>query len=384
MAKKKAPARRQAVAPEPAAPLTHPVPLRLDAVLGQERAVEQLSAAVRAGRLHHAWVFHGPRGVGKLTTALAFASAVLDPEADASGPVLSATDGSRVAALLAAGVHPDLHLITKELARFSEEKSVRDAKLTTIPKEVIDRHLIEPASRMARLSPGGLVSKVFIIDEAELLDRSPSNAPVQNALLKTLEEPPPRTLIILVTSAPDRLLPTIRSRCQLVAFAPLGEHSMRRWLDSTDLTPPQRDWAIWHAKGSPGNALEAVRTGIDRWRDRVEPMLEHLLAGVFPIDLGQELYALVSDWASARADEDKNASKDAANRAASSRMLALLGDLLAERLPRSAPDEAERLAQRIDALAAADRRIASNVNLQMVFEALAAELAEPSRALTAG
>lgn len=381
MAKKKAPARRQPAAAEPAAPLTHPVPVRLGAVLGQGRAVEQLSAAARAGRLHHAWVFHGPPGVGKLTTALAFAAAALDPDAPTDGPVLEAPEGGRVASLLAAGAHPDLHLITKELARYSEDKSVRDAKLTTIPKDVIERHLIEPASRMARLAPGGLAAKVFIIDEAELLDRSPSNAPVQNALLKTLEEPPPRTLIILATCAPDRLLPTIRSRCQLVPFTPLDDCAMRAWLETTDLTPSQREWALRHAKGSPGNAIEAVRTGVDRWRGRIEPMLDQLLAGVYPIDLGQEMHAMVSDWASARADEDKNASKDAANRAASSKMLALLADILAERLPRSARDDAELLARRIDAITAADRRIASNVNLQMVFEALAAELAEPPRAV---
>jgi DNA polymerase-3 subunit delta' len=378
---KKAPARERRDQPDPLQPSHHPAPVPLRGILGQDRALRQLTAAIDAGRLHHAWVFHGPTGVGKLTTALAFAALVLDPTTRHTAQGLAPDPDSRVAALLAGGAHPDLHVITKELARFSDDKSVRDAKLTTIPKDVIERHLLGPAARMARLGAGGLASKVFIVDQAELLDRSATNAPTQNALLKTLEEPPPGTLIILVTSAEDRLLPTIRSRCQLVRFAPLAEPDMQAWLDTTDLTPAQRQWALAHAHGSPGQAIEAVRTGQDRWRERIEPMLEQLLAGAFPLDLGPQMHGLVNDWATARADEDKNASKEAANRAASERMLALVAELLAAKLPACAHAQAEDMARRIDAVSAASRRLAANVNMQMVFDALAAELAHPTPGL---
>lgn len=380
---KKAPRKQDQIlgqAEAQAAELTHPAPKPLDAILGHDRPLAQLTAAIESERLHHAWVFHGPKGVGKLTTALAFAALVLDPttERDLSGN-LAPDPTTRVQSLLAAGTHPDLHVITKELARYSSEKSVRDSKLTTIPKDVIENHLLRPAALAPQVNAGGLATKVFIVDEAELLDRSPTNAPVQNALLKTLEEPAPGTVIILVTSAEDRLLPTIRSRCQRVRFAPLPEDAMNHWLAAQDdLTPDQRDWAIRFAQGSPGRTRAAIDTGLDKWRARIQPMLDQLLSGRFPLDLGPEMHALVDEWAKARADADKNASKDAANRAASAEMLALIADLLRESLRRAVDGQAAiDTTRRIDAVHAAQSRINANVNLQMVFDALAAELAHP-------
>src|SRR5690606_4650358 len=117
--------------------------------------------------------------------------------------------------------HPDLHVVTKELARYSEDRSTRERKLTQIPVDVLRTELIEPVYRAAQMGHG----KVFIVDEAELL-----NDAGQNAMLKTLEEPPAGTTIILVTSIQDRLLPTIRSRCQRVAFVPLPDSVVSRWL----------------------------------------------------------------------------------------------------------------------------------------------------------
>lgn len=374
---KKAPRKKQDQilgAPEPSAEPTHPAPIPLAAVLGHERPVAQLIAAIESDRLHHAWVFHGPKGIGKLTTALAFAALVLDPttERDLSGQLASDPAG-KVQSLLQAGTHPDLHVITKELARYSSERSVRESKLTTIPKDVVEIHLLRPAALAPQLNEGAPASKVFIVDEAELLDRSPTNAPVQNALLKTLEEPAPGTLIILVTSDEQRLLPTIRSRCQRVRFNQLPEDAMQQWVATRELTPDQADWARRFGHGSPGLVLEAIATGQDRWRARIEPMIDQLLAGRFPIDLGPEMHALVQDWAAARVEHDKNASKDAANRAACSRMLELVGDILRGRL-RSDP---VGITPRIATIEAAQRRINANVNLQMVFDALAAELASP-------
>ncbi|MEL7484826.1 MAG: AAA family ATPase, partial [Planctomycetota bacterium] len=258
-------------APDPAIEPTHPAPKPLASVLGHDRPIHQLTAAIESERLHHAWVFHGPKGVGKLTTALAFAALVLDPttERDLSGN-LAPDPAGRVQSLLQAGTHPDLHVITKELARYSTERSVRESKLTTIPKDVVETHLLRPAALAPQLNSGALATKVFIVDEAELLDRSPTNAPVQNALLKTLEEPAPGTLIILVTSDEQRLLPTIRSRCQRVRFAPLPGDAMQHWTKSQDLTPDQADWALRFGQGSPGLVLEAIATGQDRWRARIE------------------------------------------------------------------------------------------------------------------
>jgi DNA polymerase-3 subunit delta' len=155
--------------------------------------------------------------VGKFTTALAFAAVILDPSSqpDLSG-VIEPDPESASQQLLAAGTHPDLHIITKELAVVSRVDSVRDSKQRNIAKAVLEEFLLEPAARTGSMN-GALASKVFIVDEAELID-----GVGQNSLLKTLEEPAPGSVIILVTANEERLLPTIRSRCQRVGFAPLG------------------------------------------------------------------------------------------------------------------------------------------------------------------
>jgi hypothetical protein len=224
-------------------------PPRLGSILGQGRAVDTLTAAIATGRVHHAWIFSGPKGVGKHTAARAFAAALLDPATRVENgrlieppiaPAAAQADATHDPALeprrlLDAGVHPDLHLISKELARFSRDTSVQKRVLSSIPKAVIDEFLLQPIARAATRRDGGLISKAFIIDEAELLDRSVRHAPTQASLLKTLEEPPPGSLLILVTSNEGRLLPTIRSRCQRVTFGLLDEADMRQWVEQTDV-----------------------------------------------------------------------------------------------------------------------------------------------------
>ncbi len=182
---------------------------RVDAILGQPHAIELLQSALQTDRLHHALIFHGPKGVGKFTTARALAAILLCHEvakkaASSFLPPVRACGTCRSCAALRAGSHPDDHVITKELARFSSDAAVRDRKLMTIPTAVLRENLIEPVNLAPRLGS----HKVFVVDEAELLD-----SVSQNILLKTLEEPPAGTYVILVTDAEDRLLPTIRSRC---------------------------------------------------------------------------------------------------------------------------------------------------------------------------
>ena len=197
------------------------MPGPFDHVLGHDRPIATLRAAIDAGRVHHAWVFAGPMGVGKLTTARALASIILDPTASPTltGKIEPDPD-SQTQRLIRAGSHPDLHVITKELSAVSEEATLRAKKQRNIPIDLLRERMI--GGRVPHGSPTGRFiepvigkapqlghAKVFIIDEAELLD-----AYGQNALLKTLEEPPRDSYIILVTTAEERLLPTIRSRCR--------------------------------------------------------------------------------------------------------------------------------------------------------------------------
>ena len=358
-------------------PLRTPAPGPLSARIGQARAVGVLQRAIDAGRVHHAWIFHGPSGVGKFTAALAFAGVLLDPEA---APTLTGTveppADSAVQRLLRAGAHPDLHVVVKELARYSDSKQVRDAKLQTIPKAVVDTHLLRPAVLASNL-PGGLAGKVFIVDEAELLDRSPTNAPVQNALLKTLEEPPEGTVIVLVTASEDRLLPTIRSRCQRVAFT--------RGLDvaGPDVPPGAAPWLLSIAGGSPGALVGALDAGLHGWHLEIDPMLDDAERGRFHVALGPTMTRLIDDRAAAWVKEGEtrgeNRSKDAANRVAARQMLGLVAEH--DRAGLADPARAGAAVRAIDHVVDASRELSSAVQVQFVMDHLAARLPrDPDRA----
>ncbi len=368
----------KAVAAKPAeAPVTPPLRCTLDEILGQPVAVGTLDAALSCGRVHHAWIFHGPAGVGKFTAALAFAAVLLDPESgpDLSGRVRPDPSG-RVQSLLRAGAHPDLHVIVKELARFSGDERVRNSKLTSIAKDVVATRLIEPAY-LASNMPGGLASKVFIVDEADLLDRSLSDAVSQNALLKTLEEPPEGTVLILVTSNEDRLLPTIRSRSQRVGFGPLDDASMARWVERSGISlPSDAGWLMRYAAGSPGRLLEAVETGLASWHERLRPSLDRALrgggGGAYDPMLAPVMRDLVEDWASAWVAEDTRRSKEMGNRTALARLFSMIAEHARGGLGDG--ETVHAALGMIDAVGRAERRLASNVQPALVLEGLAAEM----------
>jgi DNA polymerase III delta' subunit len=163
-------------------------------VLGQDRVIAQLRAAIARGRVHHAYLFTGAAGSGKRATALAFASALNCFTAPGEG-----CDECDACSRIATGIHPDV--VTLE----------REGAAQIIPIESVRQNVIARVG----LPPHEARMRVFIIDEATALQGASANA-----LLKTLEEPPARTMFILATTAPDQLLPTIRSRCQRKHFAP--------------------------------------------------------------------------------------------------------------------------------------------------------------------
>jgi DNA polymerase-3 subunit delta' len=345
----------------------------LDEIQGQPSAIATLEAAIRSGRVHHAWIFHGPEGVGKFTTALAFAAVLLDPstEADLSGRVRPDPE-SPVQQLLREGRHPDLHVIRKELSVFSQDAGVRGSKQTTIAKEVIESRLLEPAY-LASTMAGGLASKVFIVDEAELLDRSATQAVSQNALLKTMEEPPDGTVIILVTSAESQLLPTIRSRSQRVPFGPLPEAAMSRWIAESGLDlGAGADWLMRYAGGSPGRLREAVETGLGAWRGVVDEGLDRAFRGEYDPMLAPALRDLVEGWAKAWVGEDEKRSKEAANRMAMDRLFSIIAAEARRRL--ADPASRIRALGMIVSIGRAERRLDANTQVLLVLEGLAADL----------
>ncbi|HEY4909151.1 MAG TPA: AAA family ATPase, partial [Methylomirabilota bacterium] len=166
--------------------------MALDAIRDQAEAVEVLRRAIGSGRVAHAWAFIGPNGVGRRTTALAFARALVAPS------------GGAAAGRVDRGLHPDVHLV-------GPTPPVSNPKGTAAIR--VDN--IRELERLAALKPAEAPWKVFIVDEAETMTGA---AP--QAFLKTLEEPPARTVIILILNQARALPATVLSRCQIVRFRP--------------------------------------------------------------------------------------------------------------------------------------------------------------------
>lgn len=227
-------------------------------ILGQDRAVEQFARAWESRKLHHAWLLAGPKGVGKATFAHAAARRVL---ADAAGsavnlPGLETADDHSIVKLVEARSHPDF----RWLQRVENPKAKTPG---TLYKNIIVnqiRELGEFLSLSAALSPW----RVVVIDTVDELEASGANA-----LLKMLEEPPANTLFFLVSHAPGRLLPTIRSRCRRLDFTNLDDDAMTSILEgqAPDLAPAQRQRIIAMSSGSAGRALAFAELDLAKLED---------------------------------------------------------------------------------------------------------------------
>lgn len=351
-------------------------------LLGHARARKALSSVLRAGHVHHAWILHGEPGVGKMRAAEVFARLLLDPEAstaDIDG--FEPPRGTRVAHLIDAGTHADLHVIRKELAAISDNRELRERKQLNIPLDLLrermlggvdgeGRHHESAVFRTAALGHG----KVFIVDEAELLD-----ADAQNAMLKTLEEPPPGTVVLLVTAREDRLLPTIRSRCQRVSFGPLDDKSMSAWWERQTVQPAaaDREFIDAFAEGAPGMAQRALDFGLAAWHAQTGPAFDAIEAGKYPAGLGEQLAELVDELAKAVVDKDEHSSKDAANRMGTRLLARVLGLRVRAALRHAGEDEVqlERAVAAQELLAQFEQHVRSNVNLKHALSNLVAQWA---------
>ncbi|MEQ9455480.1 MAG: DNA polymerase III subunit [Phycisphaeraceae bacterium] len=367
-------------------------------LIGQQHAIDLLTRQLASGRLHHAYIFHGPAGVGKMTAALAFAGAYLCHQPDNAQPcticpscnhlgenLLNASgldqiteDTTELDLGAIGGGHPDLHIITKELARYADDADIRKRKLTQIPTEILREQLIEPAYHAPVLSG----RKVFIVDEAELL-----NITGQNTLLKTLEEPPAGTMIILVTSSEDRLLPTIRSRCQRIGFIPLDDQHVRDFLTrrAQDLSADDTVRLVALADGSLGRAHIALTFNLIEPALIVERGLKEIENGRPQPELGAEIHQTIDTFAAAWVEKHAGASKEAANRLGLSLMVALISGIARRRLttlaPTLDPDTPETSDQvmagplgTIDAVERWQHLVRTNVNLSLACDHLVASI----------
>lgn len=231
-------------APEPRANAT---------LVGQERAEAALLDAYRAGRLPHAWLLTGPRGIGKATLAFRFARFLFAQGGDGQGlfaapPTSLAVDPAHPAfRRVASGGHADLLLI--ERAYDPKRRRRRSEIVVDDVRQIADFLHLTPAE-------GGW--RVVIVDGADEMNRNAANA-----LLKVLEEPSERSLLLITAASPGRLLPTIRSRCRHLMLAPLAESEVAG-LIRTYLPSATADEAVGLAQlaeGSIGRALDLAELG---------------------------------------------------------------------------------------------------------------------------
>lgn len=216
-----------------------PHPRETFSFFGHEQEERALSDALQSGRMHHAWLLAGAKGLGKATLAYRFARAALGAERIGPRP-LDVDPQDTVARRVGALSHPDLFVLRRglnERGKPRREITVDDAR------ELGHFFSLAP-------SEGGM--RVAIIDAVDDLNRNAANA-----ILKTLEEPPARSVLLLVCHAPGAILPTIRSRCRRLALRPQPDAIVRAALGGGD------DALVALAKGRPGRAIAYAAQGVD-------------------------------------------------------------------------------------------------------------------------
>jgi DNA polymerase-3 subunit delta' len=219
-------------------------------IIGHNEIIKTLKGALDSGRVSHAYLFSGPRGVGKLTAALAFARGLICGR-PAEGDGCGECEGCRK---VGQGTHPDVMVIRPE------GSTVKIAQVRDLSAGI-------------RLGPAAGRWTVRIVDEADTM-----TAEAANSLLKTLEEPLPGVVIILVTTRPQAVLPTVVSRCQHMYFQPLLKHELVQGMIKVTGEPEDKVLlAASMSGGSLGKALDLLSGGLSV-RDRALDLIGRLAA----------------------------------------------------------------------------------------------------------
>lgn len=333
-----------------------PHPREQASLFGHAQAEADFLRAYRAGQLHHAWLIGGPGGIGKATFAYRAARFLLahpDPAAAAAAVDLGLSPAHTVARQVAALSHPDLAVVRrgprKDGKGFSTEIAVAD---------------VRRALDLFGSTAAGY--RICIVDAADDL-----NASSANALLKAVEEPPPRSVIFIVAHAPARVLPTLRSRCRRLLLRPLGANDValavrslgEPWTATADAVVSQ---AAALSGGSVGRALSLLDVDRIALIHRVQGLLQRLPE----LEL-ETLYRLADEVSRRDSTPEFEALRET------------LADWLSERIRAQAGDGARRLAPLVEAweknARAAREAEALNLDRRPVVISLFGDLADAMR-----
>ena len=324
-------------------------------ILEHDDVVDAFGRAVQRGRLASTFLFVGPAGVGKRTLALKLAQALLC-EATTDEPLQICGDCPSCVQV-AAGTHPDVEFVCKPA-----DKSSIPLDLFIGDKEHRNR---EGLCHRIALKPMRGNRKVAIIDDADHL-----NAEGANCLLKTLEEPPPRSIIILIGTSLQRQLPTIRSRSQIIRFQPLSAQSVQQLLLKHDLVEAEQEASdlAQLSGGSIQQALELREPEVREFREQFQRMLPEVASD--SVAIAKQVLQFVDA-----------AGKDAPPRRARLRTLALWGvEFYRQQLRNAAIDQqdvehCEVAVDRAQRCLSVIRHVDANANLASVTEAWIDDLA---------
>ena len=328
---------------------------RFATILGHERAIEVLTGLLERRRIPHALLFHGPEGVGKASIAKRLAGALICAELGCG-----ACDDCR---LFEAGNHPDYVRVKLELRKDGKEYR---------KQIVVDQ--VRQISSLVGLAPRTGARRVIVIDPADRM-----NIEAQNALLKTLEEPPPHSVLILIAARPQVLVSTVRSRCFALGFGPLRAEELAGLLKSRGFGPSEAMARAALAEGRPGKALELDLEALNARRESLLHGLERLASGR-GIRMLQDLGAAVAgkDETALQANLELLAGllRDAARAASGDGSEVLVHADLADRLARLGGTlGSERAAELVASVDRLRDQLRFNLNRTLVAESLLAAVA---------
>lgn len=225
-------------------------------LFGHDAAIAEFRAAIDSGRLHHAWLLAGPHGVGKARFA-EFAARRLLAESEGgpapAGEGLDLPDDHPAVQLVNAESHPDfrrLERLPRDRKELERPRAERDPSAERARNITIDQ--VRGLQSLFGTTPAISRWRAVVIDALDDLER-----PAANALLKNLEEPPTRSIFLLVCHNPGRLLPTLRSRCRMLRFGVLEDDAMASAIRQAqpELGPEEVAALVGTGRGAPGQAL---------------------------------------------------------------------------------------------------------------------------------